>query len=1628
MDSGTAFEDVNEYEGYYEKGEVNEYVIKQIELNSGGLEDSDEENFDDADLDGVDSGETIKEDSGESDSNALEIDKLDGEELKEADDRKYINKNLSKIAKKIGRVTKIDNFDISNYPHRLTREFFVDRKEKQLNDGKLNSGESVMFRPVKVVDRDDKAHDLDYYSDGLKTAGSKPSQFDYSYKLLIWGALTDGRKALLRIDNYKPFFYIIIPTSGKSSKSEYISDIFNENIEIGYGDDTHIVKVADVISSYRIEERYWYQAFDMKTTAIRLEFHAKKYRSKCISALGALFTVAEDDFNIIHMVSRTTKLKYCQWMKLRSPFVHSSDEKFLNSVKSVRSSIVNISVDSVQNIENIEYAEDIEDKSLVMSWDIEVNFPNSKGATATIDLEHTWSHNDVILFMVCANFFWRGSKTPICQVALVTIPCERKDISVMWCKNQETLLNMFGKLIGNMKPDFTTGYNDGNFDWPMVLSKLTVLDTGNGKRGNALRAKFVQDIELMEEYNTPRFSSSRYFPTKRIKIDAETTLDVRLLTIQSMSGIDGYACMRRILPKVDNKSLNGYLNIFGISLKEDMPIWMMFLIFAMVENAIRRAEGIPLMEIDESMHRGKQICQKYIKKKFSSWDKVPSCKETNQILDYCCTDASRVHQLLLKANLYDDMGLLADRTMVDYEDAIYRANGRKVVNTVKAMFSQPDRNLLSPSSAPPSMDEGKFPGAFVLHPDKGKISGIMPMGQWQHKWQTELKDDNAVNVATKIIKTTLNGVKKQVEHYIQEIYEQVIPMKGGSDMDEDYDLVEDTIDRYEKIDKKFRKIVRKVFDDKCDRYCKQFSKEYPIEAAALPRSIKDVCQPIIEWLTDGGRPISGLDFSSLYPSIIMGYNISPEKVLTKERRKDYPEIPDEHLHHVKFDYGDRVVEGYIVRHQNKLDAKNFGVFPTILNDLFQERFDMKKELGELEIKREQMLKTLDESDEKAVEEFNIVDRRFAYVNSSQKALKVVMNTFYGETGNKLSPLYNLIVSGGVTSTGQKSLKYVWGVVKRLACKVVYGDTDSLYIGVPAIMLFPATYDYLMDAAPEKIPKGYEKRMEYSPDVMSPTICKKCKYDDDGLVKLCNECWNSTSADPLRDLYFRRLIQMTFCMIDKIKTIVNIMLKKYSGTYFLKMAYEEVLFPLMLLGKKKYFGVAHVHDINLYPRTKDIFIRGLDHIKRGAAPIVKILSEQILERTMDIHNYDNAFDDVISVVEKYYESLDSYKLDVYAKDARIRPNKQNATLLKMQDRLIRNGRSAEIPKNLEKFKYVVIDDSEQNGGVVSKAVGDRAELLEYAERHGLKIDNDYILKGAISGIMARFTSWHPTFTSQVPQPEDDTKAALKKYDEQVTKIAKKFFFEKFRMNATAKQIQAKNSAVNKIRNSLKKKFKIDTADQDFDCYTGGTKEENDGDLYETPAGVNKAALDIGREKAEEIIPYIIDKAIKDKTVSEFENRSTLVKSRIENAAAAIREIVNGQTLAKLCYEYRDAANTYKTKYNKVMEVMLSRGTIPVSEIHNIVFQGMVEELREFKRCREEVNDLCTALANEHMMHQTFLLLPSRIREKLTRVKDDREEKMIRSIEHSKIMDEEIKEGNGWLSGHGDGVGHSALGYM
>ena len=179
-----------------------------------------------------------------------------------------------------------------------------------------------------------------------------------------------------------------------------------------------------------------------------------------------------------------------------------------------------------------------------------------------------------------------------------------------------------------------------------------------------------------------------------------------------------------------------------------------------------------------------------------------------------------------------------------------------------------------------------------------------------------------------------------------------------------------------------------------------------------------------------------------------------------------------------------------------------------------------------------------------------------------------MNTFYGEAENSKSPIFLRKLAEGTTSAGKFSLNLVAEFMTKKGFGIKYGDTDSLYLTCSD--------------------KYYEK---------------------------CDEAFSRKELS--KEAYWGEMVKITMDVMKKLRDQINAYLRIKNGTSYLKMAYEEVLFPVCFAGKKKYFGIGHEDVVNFKPKI--LFMKGIDTVKQGKSQLLKFIGEKIMREAMDINN-------------------------------------------------------------------------------------------------------------------------------------------------------------------------------------------------------------------------------------------------------------------------------------------------------------------------------------------------------------------------------------------------------------------------
>lgn len=167
--------------------------------------------------------------------------------------------------------------------------------------------------------------------------------------------------------------------------------------------------------------------------------------------------------------------------------------------------------------------------------------------------------------------------------------------------------------------------------------------------------------------------------------------------------------------------------------------------------------------------------------------------------------------------------------------------------------------------------------------------------------------------------------------------------------------------------------------------------------------------------------VSGLDFASLYPSIIRAYQLCPSTLVLDDR---YAAVPG--IEYRDIDVGGGVVHRFAVGGESAagpLDA----VVPSLLRDLAEFRTAAKREMAAAKARGDAFAASV--------------------ANGKQLAYKVSANSVYGFLGASKGFLPCLPVAAATTATGRQMIEQTARMVRELVpgSRVVYGDTDSVMV-------------------------------------------------------------------------------------------------------------------------------------------------------------------------------------------------------------------------------------------------------------------------------------------------------------------------------------------------------------------------------------------------------------------------------------------------------------------------------------------------------------------------------------------------------------------------------------------------------
>ena len=213
--------------------------------------------------------------------------------------------------------------------------------------------------------------------------------------------------------------------------------------------------------------------------------------------------------------------------------------------------------------------------------------------------------------------------------------------------------------------------------------------------------------------------------------------------------------------------------------------------------------------------------------------------------------------------------------------------------------------------------------------------------------------------------------------------------------------------------------------------------------------------------------IVSFDLNSLYPNLIVQYNMSPETLTDNTQMND-----------VSYYLSGQTVSGeYSVAANGSTYRKDIdGVLPQIIEEYYDERVSVKK---------------LQLAAQKEIQKgyTTQLDKEIVTLENKQLAIKILLNSLYGALGNKHFHYFDIRLAEGVTLSGQLAIQWAEKAMNAAMNKllntekdyVVAIDTDSLYVNFGPLVkkLSPTNPVFFLDKICKEhfepvLQKSYEK--------------------------------------------------------------------------------------------------------------------------------------------------------------------------------------------------------------------------------------------------------------------------------------------------------------------------------------------------------------------------------------------------------------------------------------------------------------------------------------------------------------------------------------------------------------------------
>lgn len=311
--------------------------------------------------------------------------------------------------------------------------------------------------------------------------------------------------------------------------------------------------------------------------------------------------------------------------------------------------------------------------------------------------------------------------------------------------------------------------------------------------------------------------------------------------------------------------------------------------------------------------------------------------------------------------------------------------------------------------------------------------------------------------------------------------------------------------------------------------------------------------------------VVSFDLDSLYPHLIMQYNLSPETIVGER-------LPSISMDALLSPNSDPSLEGFLTmaKQKNLCVAANgtmyrrdiHGFLPELMDTMYAQRKEYKKRM----LDAKGWLKT--EGGKASPEEYAAKKKEVSKYHNFQLVRKVQLNSAFGALGNQYCRYYNLSMAEAITVSGQLSIRWAEDNLNRFLNKACDTDGEDYVIAVDTDSVYLRLGFLVNKAFPGKDKRKTTEMVDkFCNDVISPKINK----------------WYEQLAERM-NAYANRM----------------------------SMKREAIASKGVFTAKKRYMLAVHLGEDNVYMDDPDLKIMGIETARSSTPQIVRIRLKEAIK--------------------------------------------------------------------------------------------------------------------------------------------------------------------------------------------------------------------------------------------------------------------------------------------------------------------------------------------------------------------------------------------------------------------------------